>query len=369
MEGRRRGDKAPAGAGRAVARIGRLSAQAMAERGPRVDHKSQAVARIGGNAASKSVADPSVGQPLVSSLNTLRVFEAVARHGSFTRAAAELELTQSAASRQVKALEQFLGQPLLWRTTRQVELTEQGRFYADLIRSSLDRIEIGTRELLSGRRGAGALSIGLPPAFGARWLVPRLHSFVDDNPEITVNLVNSDGLVNFADRKVDVAVVLGGGSWPDAVAERLMTEEMLVVCSPALMGSKHPVTSPQALRHHRLLQMTTRPDFWGDWCSIVGLSPDDFQSGPSMECFSLIVEAAVAALGVALLPRLLIEDELATGRLVAPLDPPFHGAQAYHIVVPKARAGLPRVDLFRNWLRDEAGFGSGASIGLRARIA
>jgi DNA-binding transcriptional LysR family regulator len=337
-----------------------------------VEHKSHVIVRVGSGEARPAPSPGALappGQPLMSSLNALRVFEAVARHGSFTRAAAELEVTQSAASRHVKALEQFLGQPLLWRTTRQVELTEQGRFYAALIRSSLDRIEVGTRELLSGRRGGGTLSIGLPPAFGARWLMPRLHSFVEDNPDIIVNLVSSDGLVNFGDRKIDLAVVVGGGSWPDAVAERLMGEEMLVVCSPILTSGKHPVSSPEALRHHRLLRMTTRPDLWGDWCSLVGLCLDDLQAGPSMECFSLIVEAAIAGLGVALLPRLLIEDELAKGRLIAPLGAGFAGAQAYHVVVPRARAGLPRVERFRDWLRAEARVQTSVPIGLRVCIA
>lgn len=308
-------------------------------------------------------------QPPLSSLNGLRVFEAVARHGSFTRAAAELEMTQSAASRQVKALELFLGQPLFTRTTRQVELTEQGRFYAVLIRNSLDRIEAGTRELLAGRKGGGMLYISLPSAFGARWLLPRLHSFVDDHPGIIVNLVTSDALSHFGERKIDVAVTLGTGSWPDAVAERLMAEEMLVVCSPRLMVGKHPVTAPEALRHHRLLQLTGRPEIWNQWFSTVGLGADDLQWGPAMESFSLIAEAAIVGLGIAILPRLLIEDELAKGRLVAPLQAAFMEPQAYYLVVPKARAALPRVDRFRHWLLDETRVHVAVPSGLRARIA
>jgi DNA-binding transcriptional LysR family regulator len=304
------------------------------------------------------------GYPLVSSLNALRVFEAVARHGSFTRAAAELEVTQSAASRQIKALEQFLGQPLLWRTTRQVELTEQGRFYAHLIRSSLDRIEVGTRELLSGRKGGGSLSIGLPSALGARWLIPRLSTFADDHPEIALNLVSSDGLLASGERKIDIALTLGTAAWPDAVVERLMTEQMLVVCSPELANGNRPIASPESLGDHRLLQMSGRSDLWTDWFNLAGLDAEQFQRGPTMECFALLAEAAATGLGVALLPRLLIESDLASGRLVAPLQPSFVANQAYYLVIPKPRAALPRVDVFRQWLLEEARLPSASSARL-----
>src|SRR3569833_197003 len=134
---------------------------------------------------------------VLPSLNSIRTFETVARYSSFTRAAEELNVTQSAASRLVKSLEDYLQVPLFLRRSRRVELTDEGRFYEHLVRDALDRIEAGTIELISTHEGSGTLSIGMLPTFGTRWLIPRLPMFQQAHPEITLNIVSSDGDLDF----------------------------------------------------------------------------------------------------------------------------------------------------------------------------
>ncbi len=287
---------------------------------------------------------------LLPSLNAIRTFEAVARHNSFTRAAEELNVTQSAASRLVRSLEGYLQVPLFLRKSRRIELTDQGRFYNQLVRDSLDRIEAGTVELISSKDGKGTLSIGMLPTFGTRWLVPRLADFQDKHPEITLNIVSSDGDLDFTKQRIDAAIRFGHGNWPDAIADPLMSEELVVVCSPRLMEGAYPLTSHAALRNHRLIRHSTRPDSWEHWYRSVGEHPDNLQWGPSLEHFFMVIQAAIAGLGVALLPRFLVEDDISKGQLVAPFPDRVVGPGAYYLVTSAPKSELLRVKLFREWI-------------------
>lgn len=287
---------------------------------------------------------------LLPSLNALRTFEAVARHNSFTRAAEELNVTQSAASRLVRSLEDYLQVPLFTRQSRRIELTDQGRFYNELVRDSLDLIEAGTVELISSKDGKGTLSIGMLPTFGTRWLVPRLPSFQAAHPEISLNIISSDGELDFTRERIDVAIRFGHGDWADAIIDPLMSEEIQVVCSPALMTGDHPIDSFDALRRHRLIRHSTRPNGWDHWFRSVGAQRQDLQWGPSLEHFFMIIQAAVAGLGVALLPSFLVEDEIRSGALVAPFPVRVSGPGSYYLVTSAAKAELTRVKVFREWI-------------------
>lgn len=290
---------------------------------------------------------------LLPSLNALRTFEAVARHNSFTRAAEELNVTQSAASRLVRSLEDYLQVPLFTRQSRRIELTDQGRFYNALVRDSLDLIEAGTVELISSKEGKGTLSIGMLPTFGTRWLVPRLPSFQEAHPEIALNIISSDGELDFTKERIDVAIRFGHGNWPDAIVDPLMSEEIQVVCSPRLMQGEHPITSYEALRHHRLIRHSTRPNSWEHWFRSVGAHREDLQWGPSLEHFFMVIQAAIAGLGVALLPSFLVEDDVRNGTLVTPFTDRIAGPGAYYLVTSAAKSELPRVKLFRKWLLEQ----------------
>ncbi|RUT31080.1 transcriptional regulator GcvA [Arsenicitalea aurantiaca] len=290
---------------------------------------------------------------LLPSLNALRTFEAVARHNSFTRAAEELNVTQSAASRLVRSLEDYLQVPLFTRQSRRIELTDEGRFYNALVRDSLDLIEAGTVELISSKDGKGTLSIGMLPTFGTRWLLPRLASFQEAHPEISLNIISSDGELDFTKERIDVAIRFGHGNWQDAIVDPLMAEEILVVCSPVLMDGPHPITSYESLRHHRLIRHSTRPNGWEHWFRSVGANRDHLRWGPSLEHFFMIIQAAIAGLGVALLPSFLVEDEIRNGTLVTPFPVRIAGPGGYYLVTSAAKSELPRVKLFRRWILDQ----------------
>ncbi|TPP05885.1 transcriptional regulator GcvA [Rhizobium glycinendophyticum] len=287
---------------------------------------------------------------LLPSLNAIRTFEAVARHNSFTRAAEELNVTQSAASRLVRSLEEYLQVSLFTRQSRRIELTDQGRFYNALLRDALDLIEAGTVELISSKAGKGTLSIGMLPTFGTRWLLPRLPAFQEQHPEIALNIVSSDGELDFTKERIDVAIRFGHGNWTDAIVDPLMSEEIQVVCSPRLMNGEHPITSYESLRHHRLIRHSTRPHSWEHWFRSVGVHPEDLQWGPSLEHFFMIIQGAVAGLGVALLPTFLIEEDIRNGNLITPFTDRIAGPGAYYLVTSAAKSELPRVKIFRSWL-------------------
>ncbi|SFR88175.1 transcriptional regulator GcvA [Sphingomonas jatrophae] len=292
---------------------------------------------------------------LLPSLTALRTFEAVARCMSFTEAAGELNVTQSAASRQVRILEEYVGGSLFVRTRGRLELTDEGRIYAAELKDALDRMEFATLQAMAYERGGGVLRVGVLPTFGTRWLIPRLSRFSKAHPKITLNLNAGDGAVDFGMQGIDVAIRFGSGQWPDAVSYRLgLSEEMVVVCSPDLRAGDRALTSPEELRHFVLLQHTTRPQAWSQWLAEARIDDADPAVGPSFEHFFMLIQAAVAGLGVALLPRFLIADELRTGALVAPLAQTTVYEGGYYLICPAARKELTKIRAFRDWLLEES---------------
>ena len=287
---------------------------------------------------------------LLPSLTALRTFEAVARSLSFTEAAAELNVTQSAASRQVRALEQFLGLSLLVRGKRGLELNEEGRVYAATLKDALDAIEVSTLQVMASERGGGVLTIGTLPTFAMRWLIPRLASFTAAHPLITINIVSSDEPMPIGAQGEDVSLRFGNGDWPDADLYRLgVREEMVVVCSPARAAGPPRLDTADALRGEILLQHSTRPGAWPQWLAAAGMA-DINPGGPSFEHFFMLIQAAVAGLGIALLPRFLIEEELKSGALVIPLKPSTIYDGGYYLICPNGRTELPKIRAFRDWL-------------------
>jgi LysR family transcriptional regulator, glycine cleavage system transcriptional activator len=294
-----------------------------------------------------------VKRRVLPSLNALRTFEAVARYNSFTRAAEELNVTQSAASRLVHSLEEYLEVPLFTRRSRRIQLTDQGDYYSRLVSRSLDLIEAGTVELMSSKAGKGTLSVGMLPTFGTRWLLPRLPSFQKLYPDVSVNVVSSDGDLDFTRERIDIAIRFGHGEWSDALVDPLMSEEVQVVCSPLLFDDRYPLDTPSDVAHYRLIDHSTRPDSWEYWFRSVGAEMPQISWGPRLEHFFMIIEAAKAGLGMALLPTFLIEEELNSGTLVAPFKSRISGPGAYYLITPQTKAGLPRVKAFRRWVLDQ----------------
>lgn len=288
------------------------------------------------------------------SLTALRTFEAAARHLSFTKAAGELNLTQSAVSRQIRRMEEYLGVLLFQRVKQRLVLTEAGRTYVDNIRAALEQMQAATVNLLANGGKGGILSIATPPAFGSKWLIPRLHRFSDAHPEVMINLATRARPFDLANEAIDVAIHYGNNDWPGVLFDRLLGDEMMVVCSPAYL-SRHPrLKSPRDLEQHTLLQQTVRPNLWREFIEAQGGDVSQAWKGPRFEHFYLIMQAAIGSLGVALLPKLIVNEDIAGGRLVSPFDVSYKSRDAYCLVYLAAKRGDRKIQLFRRWLTAEA---------------
>jgi LysR family glycine cleavage system transcriptional activator len=284
-------------------------------------------------------------------LNTLRAFEAAARHGSFTRAAEELCLTQGAISHQVKALEDELGVKLFNREHQRLVITQAGRAYLVEVGDALDRIAIATERLVERQR-SGALTISTSPDFAAKWLVHRLGKFAQSHPEIDLRLSAAMHRVDFAREDVDVAVRHGKGDWEGLHVERLCAEQLFPVCSPRLVEAGK-LARPADILKFPLLHLDTRED-WAVWLDSAGVAGADVSRGSIMNHASMLIDAAIDGQGIALARTVLAAWDLVHGRLVRPFAQALPLSRSYWIVCPKATASLPKIRTFNNWLLAEA---------------
>lgn len=289
-------------------------------------------------------------------LTAVRYFEAAARHLSFTKAAEELNVTHSAISHQVKALEEWLGVPLFRRMSRALALTPAGQLYLPPVRDSLDRLAAATRAVRS-RDGSGALTVSMMPSFAAKWLVPRLRSFREAWPDIDVRISATEKLVDF-NRDVDVDCGIRyarGPAWPGTDAELLIEEDFSPVCSPKLLEGPIPLAKPQDLAQHTLLQdYDWRVDLWERWLSAAGVTLTTQPRMLSFNSSNLMLQAAIDGLGVALTQGVLSGDDLAAGRLVQPFNIAVTTDSAYFFVCAKGALMRPKVAAFHDWLFAEA---------------
>ncbi|TRC98820.1 LysR family transcriptional regulator [Mesorhizobium sp. WSM4303] len=288
-----------------------------------------------------------VQRRLLPSTSALAAFEAVARLGSFTAAAQELDLTQGAVSRQIALLEEQFGRKLFERDSRNVRLSTAGEIYAEAVRSALGQLRDAALGLMSNRH-SGMLNLAILPTFGTRWLMPLIPDFVTKNPDITINFVTRIGRFDFARERLDAAIHHGQPDWPDADSTLLMRETVMPVVSPEFLASR-AITTAADISRLPLLHMATRPGAWSEWFEEQGLSAP---TGPGMqfEQFGTVAQACMAGLGVALLPQVLISGELQRGQLVATPGQPMQSRSAYYLVVPHDKRGHPPVASFRDWL-------------------
>jgi LysR family glycine cleavage system transcriptional activator len=285
-------------------------------------------------------------------LNAVKAFEAAARHESFTKAAAELCVTQGAVSQQVKALEAELGLRLFNRERQRLVITDAGRQYLGVVRDALDRLADGTRRLLE-RRSSGTLTVTTSPSFAAKWLVHRLGRFATTHPEIDLRVSASLQHIDFVREDVDLAIRHGDGSWPGLEVKRLCTEELFPVCSPRLLEGQRALKRPADLAHQVLLHQTDR-SAWMNWLEAAGIDGIDTGRGPVLSESSMAIDAAVDGHGVALARTALAAFDLLAGRLVRPFGPALPVSFAYWIVGPRSTAGLPKIKAFSEWLITEA---------------
>jgi LysR family glycine cleavage system transcriptional activator len=288
----------------------------------------------------------------IPSTTALNVFEAAARHSSFTEAASELALTQSAVCRQIAGLESFLDLKLFRRSRRGVILTDAGTAYHRLVARQLDQLERDTLNLMTRRGKGGTLELAVVPTFGTRWLLPRLPRFAQQHPDITLNLSSRTRPFLFDDTELDAAIYAGDGNWPGAVTMLLMPETLVPVCSPALIAPRKRLT-PQQLAQLPLLQQSTRPYAWRQWFESIGHVPGHELAGPRYELFFMSMQAAAVGLGVALVPEYDLGDDLASGRLVIPVPHRCPSDRAYYLSTPERKSDNPALEVFKAWLLQE----------------
>ena len=287
----------------------------------------------------------------IPSTAALAAFEAAARHQSYTRAADELALTQSAVCRQIGALEDFLGVRLFRRSSRGVALTEAGRQYSQRVARRLDEVEQDTLELMSRGAEGGAVELAVVPTFGTRWLLPRLADFGRRHPGVRVNLSAQSRPFLFENSGFDAAIYAGERQWPGTQGVLLLQEELAAVCKPGMVARGK--LREADWRRQTLLQQSTRPYVWRQWFAAQGLQVEGDMAGSRFELFSMLIEAAVQGLGIALVPRLLVDDELARG-LLAEVGPVQPSGLAYYLVYPEGREDNPALSAFGDWLKGQA---------------
>lgn len=302
----------------------------------------------------------------IPSTQALACFEAAARHESYTRAAQELALTQGAVSRQVMALEEFVGVELFRRTRHGVALTPAGEAYARKVRGWLLGMERDTLDLMAHQGSGGTIKLAAVPTFATRWLMPRLAQLARSQPEITVHIDVQTRPFLFADTGFDAALYAGTPeqvrNWPGIEALHLMDEDVVPVCSPALLdrtaqrapGRAWQPLPPQALADLPLLQQSTRPHGWQQWFQSVGVEAPRAMDGPRYELFSMLAVAASQGMGVALIPPMLVEAELARGELVLASAQPLRGERGYYLITPAQQSTSAVLQTFARWLKTMA---------------
>ncbi|HWI27167.1 MAG TPA: transcriptional regulator GcvA [Stellaceae bacterium] len=284
------------------------------------------------------------------SLNGLRAFEAAARHLSFTRAAAELNVTQTAISHQIRRLEAQLGLRLFLRKHRTLALTREAQDYLPAVRAAFEDIRLATERLLRPGRGH-LLIVSTMASLAAKWLLPRLSAFQEAHPGIEVRISASSHLVDFRREEVDLAIRYGRGSWPGLDARWLMAEDIFPVCSPAVLKSGKPLKRPQDLAQHTLIHGSLTREDWQLWLTAAGL-PTALATRPGLtfDLSLMAIQAAIDGLGVALGRTPFVEADIAAGRLVVPFDVKLPAEAGYYVVAPEEAAETPKIAVFRDWL-------------------
>lgn len=284
-------------------------------------------------------------------LNALRAFEAAARFESFNRAAKELHVTPSAVSHQIRTLEEFLGSDLFLRQARKVRLSEVGREFLPAVHDALEQIAVAAERVLE-RGGSSVLMVSSAPSFLVGWLVPRLSEFQIAHPGIEVRFDTSPQLTDLRSSDVDACIRYAAADtdFGDVCSHWLFGEELVPICSPALVGNAGILQEPADLARVTLLHSFSRTGQWRAWLRAAGVEGIDTEHGPRFSSDAIAVEAAAVGLGVALASRAVVARQLAEGRVVVPFDVGYCNEYGYYLVHTAAMTDDPRIVAFREWL-------------------
>ena len=289
-------------------------------------------------------------------LNGLRSFIAAAKHESFTQAAKEMHVTPGAVNRLVRQLEDALDTQLFERSGRAIKLTSNGIMYYRRIQEAFQLISSATLSLHS-RNERSLLRINAPSTFALRWLMPKLPSLQEAHPTLLVDISTKDGKVAYERERIDLAIVYADIEINNPKRTFLMAEEIGVVCSPAILLKK-AIRKPFDLIHHRLIHNSTRPETWREYFSAYSVPLDCLQQASTVfEHFFMVIEAAVGAMGVAILPLYLVQSELACGKLMQPLKQTLKPQKAYFIEYPSS-AETKKMRDFKEWLLQQTSSGN-----------
>jgi DNA-binding transcriptional LysR family regulator len=288
--------------------------------------------------------------------SALVAFEAAVRHGGFSRAGEEIGLTQSAVSRQIALLEDWVQARLFDRVGRRVRLNAAGRAYADDLLPALDQLRRATARAAT-RPAQSTLRIATLPSFGMRWLAPRLPLLTARHPDLVIDFAARSHPFDFAQEEFDAAVHFGvAQDWPGVTMDLLFREEAVPVCSPGWLAA-HPLREPADLLHAPLLSQSSRRDAWARWLGAAGVDAGALPPGQTFEQFLMLAQASAAGAGVALIPSFLIRPELEAGTLVIPFARPMSTEQAYYLVYPPQAIANPALAHFRDWMVEQAAAG------------
>ncbi|POA52506.1 MULTISPECIES: transcriptional regulator GcvA [unclassified Pseudomonas] len=286
-------------------------------------------------------------------LLALRAFVEVGRHASIKHAAQALGVTSGAVSQQIRQLEERVGMPLFIRRHQRMVLTEAGSRVHPQLLAAFEQIQAALWTLEADRIRS-TVTISTVPSFAASWLVPRLGRFTSQHPEIEVRVEASAALVDLQRDRVDIAIRHGLGHYPGLVTEPLLAPVLLPVAAPALLAAGEPIREPADCLAWPLLQDTDRAD-WALWLAAHGVAADlRAERGTAFEDDYLLIRAAAAGQGLALVPQEYAREEIAAGRLVQALDRPWPARFAYYLVTQAQAWRRPEVEAFMAWIRQEA---------------
>ena len=288
----------------------------------------------------------------IPNMSALLAFEAAARHESFTHAAKELFLTESAISRQIATLESNLGVRLFVRSKQRVMLTRAGRLYGTQVRRALENLDRDTLSIIAHGSGGGYLELAVLPTFASQWLIPRMKDFNDRNPDVRINMGIRTDLFSFEESHFEAAIHYGKPTWPGTSSDYLFGEEVVPVCAPSLLAKR--IRKPQELLNYPLLHSTTRPDAWSRWFANLGVEDNATMQGVRYELHSMLISAAAAGLGIALVPKFFVDEQLTQLGLVIPFAATAVEESAYYLVYPTELSHGKPLELFRTWLLEEA---------------
>ena len=290
-------------------------------------------------------------------VNSLRVFEAAARLGSFARAASELNITPAAVSQQIKKIEARCGQQLFERVGREVRLTERGNRLRAGVEGGLRAIEVAVEEAMHQPTSI-YISINTLSSIAARWLVPRLDRWRKIQPGVDIRISTSGELVDLRRDQLDLAIRIGDGNYPGLDRIHLLRDRIIPICSPVLLSGEPALSSPEELNQHTLIHFTppygtVRTD-WSEWLAANGAEGVDPDRGMFFNDLVTAINAAMCGQGVLLAPRSHVEDDLRSGLLAAPFGDKVHRPADWHIVTPSSRPVPPHIGEFIDWLLSEA---------------